>query len=367
MSAWSPQQVAALDAVGRWLKEKDRQVFYLAGFAGTGKTTLARHIAEQADGEVCFGAFTGKAALMMRSKGCAKASTIHSLIYNAEEDEKTGLFEYKLNAGSSVGEAALTIIDECSMVDEALGRDLLSFKTPVLVLGDPFQLPPVSGSGYFTSGEPDMLLTEVHRQARDNPIIRLSMDIREGKRLQPGSFGASSVIRRETLTARDVLEADQVIVGRNATRQRYNERIRELRFGAKEPVPVKGERLICLKNKRPLGLLNGGMWETKKVSRQNDMVKLRLDPLDEAGSAKACDVTVPVAFFEGREQELDRETRRFCEEFTFGHAITCHKAQGSQWDKVIIFDEGGAFREQAARWRYTAVTRAAKQMTVVLG
>ena len=58
------------------------------------------------------------------------------------------------------------------MVDEDLGRDLLSFGKPVLVLGDPAQLPPVKGGGFFTEAEPDVMLTEVHRQAADNPIIR---------------------------------------------------------------------------------------------------------------------------------------------------------------------------------------------------
>ena len=71
------------------------------------------------------------------------------------------------------------------MVDEELGRDLLSFGKPVLVLGDPAQLPPVKGGGFFTEAEPDIMLTEVHRQAADNPIIRMSMVVREGGRLDP--------------------------------------------------------------------------------------------------------------------------------------------------------------------------------------
>lgn len=247
-------------------------------------------------------------------------------------------------------------------MDQGRGQEPTGF-----LLGDPFQLPPVSGAGFFTKGEPDLLLTEVHRQARDNPIIRLSMDIRAGKRLLPGTFGESRVIMREKLTSYDVLKADQVIVGKNATRQRYNERIRDLRFGAKHPTPVKGEKLICLKNRRPLGLLNGGMWEAADVKQEADgIVKLHIEPLDDDGGARECDVAVPLQFFQGREAELDPQTRRYCEEFTFGHAITCHKAQGSQWDNVVIFDEGGVFRQDAARWRYTAITRAAKQMTVVI-
>ena len=65
----------------------------------------------------------------------------------------------------------------------------MSFEVPLLVLGDPAQLPPIQGGGFFTDAEPDAMLTEVHRQARDNPIVRLSMDIREGRSLAPGQYG----------------------------------------------------------------------------------------------------------------------------------------------------------------------------------
>ena len=116
------------------------------------------------------------------------------------------------------------------MVDEELGRDLLSFGTPVLVLGDPAQLAPVKGGGFFTEAEPDVMLTEVHRQARDDPIIRLSMIVREGERARAtASYGESRVISpRATSTASAVLAADQVLVGLNKTRRAYNARIREL-------------------------------------------------------------------------------------------------------------------------------------------
>src|SRR5688500_3222997 len=179
----SPQQDAALLAVSRWMKSCRPPLFRLFGYAGTGKTTLARRIAEGVDGDVLFAAFTGKAAQVMRNKGCANARTIHSLIYRprGEKPEKeTGELQpaFALNRASPVGKAKLIIVDECSMVDEALGRDLLSFGTPVLVLGDPGQLPPVKsgdgGGGYFTEHEPDVMLTEIHRQARDNPIVALA-------------------------------------------------------------------------------------------------------------------------------------------------------------------------------------------------
>jgi len=141
MPAFTPHQDSALNSVSAWLKagpgkNGNPKVFRLFGYAGTGKTTLAKHIAEGVDGDVKFAAFTGKAALVMRSKGCHDAQTIHSMIYRARETgEETPSFDLWDDAPAS--KASLIIIDECSMVDEELGRDLLSFGTKVLVLGDP--------------------------------------------------------------------------------------------------------------------------------------------------------------------------------------------------------------------------------------
>ena len=196
---FTPEQDAALKTVSAWLADaKARQVFRLFGYAGTGKTTLARHLAEHVDGDVLFAAFTGKAALVMRSKGAKDARTIHSLIYSPRESD-TEEPSFVLNDESPAARASLIVIDECSMVDEELGRDLLSFGKKVLVLGDPAQLPPVKGGGFFTEAEPDIMLREVHRQAADDPIIRLSMLVREGERLTYGVYGRSSVITRGEL------------------------------------------------------------------------------------------------------------------------------------------------------------------------
>src|SRR6478736_5211931 len=232
MPQFTPHQQQALTVVAEWLKSKPgsngtQQVFRLFGYAGTGKTTLARHIADEADGEVKFAAFTGKAASVMRGKGCRDASTIHSLIYRARESgEEIPSFDLYDEAPAS--KADLIIIDECSMVDAELGRDLLSFGVPVLVLGDPAQLPPVQGGGFFTEGEPDAMLTEVHRQAVDDPIVRLSMQVRNGERLALGEYGLTSVVQRSDFDPQRALETDQILVGRNATRRAYNTRLREL-------------------------------------------------------------------------------------------------------------------------------------------
>src|SRR5260221_13285443 len=241
MPTFTPHQETALKAVADWLKAKPGKngtppIFRLFGYAGTGKTTLARHIADGVDGEVKFAAFTGKAALVMRNKGCDNASTIHSLIYRARE---SGVEQpsFELWDDAPASKAKLIVIDECSMVDAELGRDLMSFNCPLLVLGAPAQLPPIQGGGFFTDSEPDAMLTQVHRQAQDDPIVRLSMAIRAGHPLQQGRYGATEVVRRDALDPARVLGADQILVGRNATRRAYNARLRES-GGIPEHFPV---------------------------------------------------------------------------------------------------------------------------------
>lgn len=361
---WSPQQDDALKRVSAWLKAGTPQVFCLFGFAGTGKTTLARHFAEGLEGEVVFGAFTGKAAHVLRARGCEGATTIHSLIYrpkSVEEEEPS----FVINRDGGAAKADLIVIDECSMVDEELGRDLLSFGAPVLVLGDPAQLPPVKGGGFFTDAEPDVMLSEVHRQARDNPIIRLSMQVREGEDLPLGEHGESRVIRRSAIDASAVLRTDQVLVGMNRTRRLYNKRIREL-MGFRDAMPAAGEKLVCLRNDKKKGLLNGGLWQIRQLREpRGGYLRLDLTP-DEDPQRKAVRVKVLREFFEGADEEIPFLVRRDSDEFTYGYALTVHKAQGSQWDDVVLFDESGAFREHRRRWLYTGLTRAARRITVVI-
>lgn len=351
-----------------WLAEENgAQVFRIFGFAGTGKTTLAKEIAGNVDGDVCYGAFTGKAASVMRRKGCADASTIHGLIYKLEDEGEGQEPKFVLNHDSDVKSAKLVIIDECSMIDELLGKDLLSFGTKILVLGDPAQLPPIKGAGFFTNGDPDYMLTEVHRQARDNPIIRMSMEIRAGGRLALGSYGESRVITTADLEQDDVMLADQVIVGMNRTRVTYNNRMRNL-LGHKSAVPVKGDKLVCLRNDRQKSIYNGTLWEVENVKndkKNQPIYHMLLKDIEAEGDRKK-GVQVRHEFFDGREADLPWQEKRGTQEFTYGYALTCHKCQGSQWDNVTIFDEGGAFRDDAVRWRYTAITRAAEKLTMVV-
>lgn len=405
---WSPQQDAALLAVSNWYKDEAApQLFRLFGYAGTGKTTLAKEIAAGIDGGVSFGTFTGKAAHVLRQKGCEGATTIHSLIYHPRDKSKARLQEleqeliqirakvlglhpgrplendreyaliareiekerdglakpaFTLNEDSDLRYDDLVIIDECSMVDAAMGEDLLSFGVKVLVLGDPAQLPPVGGAGFFINGKADIMLTEIHRQAQENPIIAMATEVRTGGTLKVGSYGDNKVIQKAQVEQQEILDCDQVLVGKNATRHSYNTRIRKL-LGHPSTDPVPGDKLVCLRNDHNIGLLNGAIWMVDEIGLiDGDRISMTVKP-QEGGEATA--VEAHMHYFQGRDKELQWFEKREAQEFDYGYALTCHKAQGSQWDHVVVFDESWVFREDRAKWLYTAITRAAEKLTVV--
>lgn len=257
------------------------------------------------------------------------------------------------------------LVHNCSMVDEELARDLLSFRRPILVLGDPAQLPPVKGAGFFTSAEPDVMLTEIHRQAADNPIIQLATAAREGREIRPGTYGHSRVVERGTLSAEEVARADQVLVGLNRTRTSFNRRIRQtLGRGDAGLLPEAGDKLVCLRNDKDKGILNGGLFNVVEVEAKRDMVDM-LVASEDFPDRPPVDVTVRREFFIGGVEDLHKDDLRGTQQFDFGYALTVHKAQGSQWGRVIAYDESGTFRNDARRWLYTAITRAADRLTLV--
>lgn len=401
---WSPQQDAALKAVAAWIADKSGpQVFRLFGFGGTGKSTLATHFAEGVDGLVLFGAFTGKAALVMRQKGCPGATTIHSMIYTSQEKSRVRLLElesqlfdlegspaigtghkvnqlreeiaqekkrlgqpsFRLNPTSDALNASLIIIDEVSMVSTEMAQDLLSFGKKVLVLGDPFQLPPVYGGGYFTECKPDIMLTEVHRQALDSPVLALATRIRMGEHVRTG-WGSGDTCITDDIRPEEVVACDQVIVGRNATRRASNRRMREL-IGISDPrhavYPVAGDKVVCLRNNHDMGLLNGSLWTVTSVGTIVEGGYIEMGIKSEEGLE--LNVNSHTHCFEGREMDLAWFDRKNAEEFDYGYALTCHKAQGSAFRHVVLFDESNCFRADARRWLYTGITRAVERVTVV--
>jgi len=401
---WSPQQERALDRVGKWLRapcNPPKPFLTLAGYSGTGKTTLAKHLAAGVQGKVYFAAFTGKAAHVLVKSGIPEASTIHKLIYlprdkcsarlttlkkeleetkrrknhKSEElrelekkirDEQKNLSrpDFTLNYDSPLWGASLLVIDEYSMVDEQMGQDLLQFKCPVLALGDPGQLPPISGRQFF-SEKPDVMLEEIHRQAADNPIIRMSKDVREGRALRPGAYGTSRVVSQSNVSDAEcgalAIAADQILVGMNNTRRQFNAYVRGL-LGKTGPLPEPGDKIVCKRNNSREELLNGQMWTVDKSSSKGKMLQIKAN--DDDGHRVDC--VAHKHRFLGKDQELsemDPYLRRAANEFDFGYALTVHTAQGSQWDNVMLLDEWrGSSRKE---WLYTGITRAAESVTIV--
>lgn len=361
---WSPQQETALKKVDKWFYQdtKQKQIFRVFGYAGTGKTTLAKHFAEHVDGDVCFAAFTGKASLVMRKNGCEGARTIHSLIYIGHPDKKTGEMTWELNKASALVDASLLIIDECSMVNEEIAQHMLSFGVPILVLGDPAQLPPVDGAGYFTEHEPDVMLTEIHRQAEGNPIVHLATMVRNGTLPELGTYGGSRVLTK--LSSKDALDADQIIVGRNVTREKLNSKMRRL-LDLDPEAPVPGDRLVCLKNNKKLGIFNGGMFTVEQIIEtryKTEFLMMGLNSDDE--NRPELKTKIHKSFFMDDISKPNWKVLKSSQEMDYAYAITCHRAQGSQWDNVLVYDESWCFREHSFRWLYTAITRAKENVTI---
>ena len=367
-------QAEAIRAIVQWYMDPSSlQEFYLAGYAGVGKSTIANFaLAELAEKARCHRvvccAFTGKAAYVMRRKGMSNASTIHAAIYTLEESDGAEPV-FILAEDGPVADCDLVLLDECSMVGPEIAADLRSFGKKILVLGDPGQLPPVKGQGVFTVRKPDFMLTEIHRQAADSPIIRLATMARQGERIEPGDYGDGCIVERLTRESQHAVysEATQSICGKHTVRHAYTQRIRRRRgFDGKLPQP--GESVICCRNDREHGLFNGAMGELLAVRPDRMSDELEIDVRLEDSETPRKKLTVnPWMFrehFEGRMQRP--RVGKGVQEFDWGYVLTCHKAQGSEWPHVTIVDDSRTFREDADRWLYTAITRASEGMTLLL-
>lgn len=397
---FSAQQQKAYDKIGCFLKSNNR-VFALAGYAGTGKTTLANAISKQVNGQTIFCAFTGKAALALRKKGCA-AETIHSLLYNVAsksdgvladlrerlktcndpqeilrltkeikaESERLKQPRFSLKPKEHFQKAELVIVDEYSMLTEALYNDILhSTNAKIIMLGDLGQLPPI---GKTADIPPDYFLDEVHRQALDSPILRAATFVRcNGELPEDINTLEFSIKSKNECGWEDYKNTDQVIVGKNKTRHFFNKRFREkLQLSHKllPKIPVKGDKLICLKNNPLNGLYNGTIgYATVDTSViENDIGFINFK---EADSDTELDLQIYLPRFLKDETPdwMDAKNRGF-EDMDYGYAITCHKAQGSEWGSVLVFDENfGKTEAERARWLYTAITRASDKCLIVKG
>jgi exodeoxyribonuclease-5 len=329
---WSREQESVLKAIRRWLKEPDRQVFRLCGAAGTGKTEVAAEVGAMAKSPV-FAALTGKAAHVLAQRGCQPVSTVHKLIYHSHFDPDRKRYHNDLKSPTELGETDLIVVDEASMVNEKMGRDLLTFQRKLLIVADPFQLAPPndSGLGYFMWAQPDALLTEIHRQAKDNPIVHLADLIRRGGSLPKRGYRAGNAVQVVGVDDPHLLEHDVMLCGTNDTRCRSNNRQRFARGFIKHrssrDVPQLGETLVCLRNDFYVSdpVLNGTRWIVRDKELLPDaklpLVWMQLSS-DYDGETE---VQVPVECFTKHIFDFHPQLQSF----DFGYALTTHKAQGA--------------------------------------
>jgi exodeoxyribonuclease-5 len=342
----SPDQARALDSVEQWLESGDQRLT-LGGYAGTGKTTLIRELLRRHSASVC--AFTGKAAFVLQSKG-VEATTMHRLLYKPMQlgSELKFVLVEELPV-------PLVIVDEASMVDVNLMRDLESFRVKVLYVGDHGQLEPV-GNDPGLMRSPDVRLEQIHRQASGSAIIQFAHHVRSGG--EPTSFGHEAELL-DRAPASLLLDHDAILCGFNRTRVDVNRRIRE-QLGFHGRLPVVGERVICLRNNRDYGVFNGMQATVLDVEDADDH-RLHMVVEDDMGNKTPRMVCEARQF--GAERTLQK-TRYEVALWDWGYALTVHKSQGSEWPRVLVLEQIHA-DWSADRWRYTAATRAAEKLTYV--
>ena len=364
----------------------------ISGYAGTGKSTLVQFIIAALNLEpeqVAYVTFTGKAASVLRHKGCPNAMTAHKLLYYSSRLPNG---KYMFSPRKTLeGDFKLIVVDEISMLPKDLWELLLTHKTYIIALGDPFQIPPIDKKAdNHVLDTPHVFLDEIMRQAQESEIIRFTMAIRNHEPLPYFKGKEMQVIPERELVDGMYHWADQIICATNRRRHEINNYMRQATGKGAEPEP--GDKVIALSNK----------WDILDVSGSNALVNGTIGTLgdfvcttqsfpiygipdtpvlisqliveeDEVFEDLIIDYT---ALKEGKPFLTNEQSYRVWRnsltrplepiEFNYGYAITGHKAQGSQWDKVLVFEENFPFdREEHARWLYTCCTRPSEKLVLV--
>lgn len=346
----SDDQEIALHRINEWRCDR-KSYLTMGGYAGTGKTTIIAQIAAESSC-TAVAALCGKAAHVLRSKGVEQAQTLHSLMYIPFEDDDGRIRYRRRKYLDGINEV---IVDEASMIDHLLFADLMDYGVPVLFVGDHGQLEPI-GTNPKLMENPTVRLEQIHRQAQENPILRLATAFREGRRVPywKDPKGRLEIVRKNKFQ-KLVRPGVQIICGFNATRHAVNKRVREM-LGFKQPLEV-GDRLICLKNNKEWHLFNGQQVTVSSVHKSRRGVGTVTIVTDEGSR-----LTVPYLVRQLGANLIEDHKRLDVCLFDYGYCITAHKSQGSEWDDVLILEEiASAWTPE--RWRYTAVTRAAKRLT----
>ena len=387
------KQKQGLDiAVARY---KNRQKYtVISGYAGTGKSTLVKFIISALPGidpdkDVVFTSFTGKATQVLQNKGNKHTLTLHKLLYESHP-RPDGTFFRRPVAGIPF---KVVVVDEISMAPKTLIDLLMKYDVYVICLGDPFQLPPVDkNEDNHLLDNPHIFLDEIMRQAAESEIIQLTMKIRNGEPIDNFKGKEVQILSRNELTTGMLTWADQVLVATNATRQSINNKMRELYN--KSGDPQDGDKVICCRNyweDESLGgsaLVNGTIGHLKNtyesfikippfIDGKGQMIKtINADFLSETNELYPMVHMDKKLILEGT-KSLDFKTEYrlgknknmqhlIPYEFTYGYAITTHRAQGSEWEKVLVIEEKFPFnKEEHARWLYTACTRASEKLVLI--
>lgn len=358
----------------------------ISGYAGTGKSTLIKFIISALDvnpERVAYIAYTGKAAQVLRNKGCPTAMTAHRLLYKSLQ-RADGTFIH-IPRESLNFDCDIVVVDEVSMLPKQMWELLLSHNVYVIACGDPGQLPPI-GEENGILDHPHIFLDEIMRQAAESEIIRLSADIRAGKIIKPYKGSEINVVRQRDLCDGMFTWADQILCGKNITRHTMNTYYRNMRYGEDIPAPIVGDKVICLKNNWDKitatgdALVNGTIGTIEEIATYpnpwlNPMCIIDFAPetIDETDPRDQVfhELLMDYKLITTKEATVNKENFRMFpkqlrpEQFDYGYCITVHKSQGSEYDKVLVLEEV-LKRADHARWLYTAVTRASQKLTLVL-
>ncbi len=383
----TPDQQTALSDIMGWLKTSASPYLVVGGYAGTGKTTLIAYLRRELEAnktwkskKVAFCSYTGKATSVLKTKlkenGALRPSdsctTIHGLMYRPVLDDGGQILTW--DRSNSIP-ADLIIIDEGSMVNSIIWNDLRAFRVPILVFGDHGQLPPVEGS-FNLMEQAHVRLETIVRQAHDNPIIRLSRHVREGGTIPFGDF---RTVHKYSLSDSDAWEKFESIVSRpsdeylcicgtNRTRIGLNGRIRALKDFESEG-PVTNDRVICLRNNHAKAIFNGMLGTVTRMKESGEHWYQAEITFDETtkfdGKILKYQFNQPKTLSD-KTGTLPVKEKDFGDLFDFGYALTAHKAQGSEADRVIVFEERmPAYDDEMwRRWLYTAVTRAREELFI---
>lgn len=380
----SADQEKALRKLYGWYRKNDGQYITLGGYAGTGKTTLLgilrRIIHSQDKGvKVAFASFTGKGALVLKNKLIDLAAvykgdtvgTIHSLIYEPIENSNMEIVGW---ARKDEIKQDLIIIDEASMVNQEIWYDLLNYKKPIIAVGDHGQLPPISGS-FNLVDKPHLKLEQIHRQVENNPIIQLSVMARTEGKIPPKRYGENimKLLNNDWETSEfinDILnnfnEDTLVLCGYNATRVKINNQVR-YNLGFEDPEPTIGDRVICLRNNHEKQIFNGMLGHVKHIEEiDTNWYSAKVDM--ESGVKYSGNI-YKLQFNNPQPINFTKERKKLGngDIFDFGYALTVHKAQGSEANRVVLFEErfSQMTEDEWKKWLYTGVTRAKEELYII--